>query len=799
MIRNYLLIAWRNLSKNMLFSAINVVGLSIGICCCVLIYLYVRHELSYDSMHSKSDRICRVTSEMHEPQHINNFALTSEKISNRILANFPEVEDIVRIEPSSRNISYKTTKFFDNKLIWADSSFLDVFDFELEKGNKGTALQKPYSIVITRNTARRYFGDEDPYGKVLRLSDTINLTVTGVLSNLPQNSHLVFDAILSRHTLTSLTNTNSPMAQALKDDWFNCSLYTYLLLKPGSQRAVLEKKINTVFATEMADVTKSTGLKMVVHLQALKDIHLHSKLDAEFKWAVRGDMAYVYIFSATAILVLLIACSNFINLSTARSFNRSREIGLRKVIGARRTQLIFQFLSESLIYAVVAALVSVLMVVFLIPLFNSVFETQLAWHPSVIAIYLLVVLVTGLLAGLYPALLMSPFAPVRSLKGALKHSTADTFFRKSLVVFQFSIAIVLIAGSVILLKQLNYLQSQNTGLNREQVIWLPVKGADLRRTEVLRNALLGTPGVEAASLNGFNLKGIPEITLLPEGTPENEMKACPVFAADEHLLKVFDLKLVAGRNFSNAFATDATEAFIINECAVRDFGWKTPQAALGKQIEWGLGKTGKVIGVVKDFNYASLHENIRPLLIHIYKQWMGNIYIRLNGGDIAASLAAVEKTWKSNALESPFNYTFVDDDFNALYKSEQQLQKLLSTFTFLAIVVACLGLFGLSSFSIRQRIKEIGIRKVLGSGNGKVVVLLTKDFLKPVALSILIGIPVSIYLAHKWLQNFAYKTSLGWWLFASAGVLALLIAAITVSMLAFKAATTNPTTNLRSE
>lgn len=799
MIKNYFKTAWRNIKSQPLFSLINISGLSLGITCCMMIFLYVQSELSYESFHGKADRIFRITSEMHEPNRINHFAPSSSMTGSRIKANFPEVESIVRLELSSRAISFDDKKFFDNKLIWADSTLFTMFDFNLLEGDRKKALAKPYSIVLSQSTAKRYFGNSSALGKTLQLSDTIALTVTGILGDVPKNSHLVFDALLSRVTLGEMDKNKSDMRQALEQDWFNCSLYSYILLAPGQSANALEQKINTMLSKEMAEVKKNSGLWMNVRLQPLADIHLRSHLGAEYKWSTNGDILYVYIFSATAILVLLIACCNFINLSTARSLNRSKEIGLRKVIGAAQSQLVFQFLGESILISFLASLFSLLLLCALIPLFNSSFGTVLSWHPALLPAYLLVIIAVGFLAGLYPSLLMSSFSPIRSLKGTIKHSLADIILRKGLVVFQFSLAIVLIAGTVLILKQMNFIQTRNIGMNRSHLFSVPLKGPDVKRAAVMREELMKVQGVSNISLNGFNFKGISDITLLPEGKAENEITACPVFAADENFLSVHQVSLLAGRNFSASYPSDEAEAFIVNESAVKEFGWKTPENALGKKIEWAFGKSGKVIGVIKDFNYASMRENIKPLLIHIFKPWMSLLTIRIREGDTRQILSQIEKAWKQNAIESPFDYTFLDDDFNHLYRSEMQLRKLLLAFSALAILVACLGLFGLAAFAIRQRVKEIGIRRVLGSSINGIVRLLSRDFLKLVILSIIIGTPLAYYLSNWWLKQFVYQTELNWLVFAVAGGLALLVALVTVSVQAIKAATVNPVNSLRTE
>ncbi|HXD94483.1 MAG TPA: FtsX-like permease family protein, partial [Bacteroidia bacterium] len=660
-------------------------------------------------------------------------------------------------------------------------------------------LTAPYSIVLTETAVKRYFGDEPAMGKLMKFSDTLSLLVTGVIKDVPKNSHFIFDCVISRNTVADLNKGNSNWLEGYEKNWFNCDSYSYLLLANHVDKKLLAAKANKFLDKEMAEIRKSTGMWINVGLQPIKDIHLRSHFDHEIKGAPQGDITYVYIFSATAFLILLIACCNFINLSTARSLNRSKEIGLRKVIGAMRSQLIFQFLGESLVFAFIACMISIIFVLLAIPLFNSFIGTELTLTLNIFWIYLSLICCIGFLAGLYPALLMSSFSPIQSLKGKINHGLADIFFRKGLVVFQFSIAIILIIGTTLILDQLNFIQHKKLGINKEQVVGIELRGPDQRKGEILLKELGKNPKIVGATLNSFSFKSMSNITLLPEGAAQNEVTACNVFSVDENFLNTMQVKLVSGRDFSKSFPTDEKEAFIVNEAVVKAYGWKTPKDALGKKIEWAFGKKGKVIGVVKDFNYASLHNGIEPLLIHIFPAWYNTITLRLKTDNLTETMKDIESAWKNSSTENPFKYAFLEDDFNSLYKSEQNMRTVLSAFTFLSILVACLGLFGLAAFTIKQRFKEIGIRKVLGASVGSVVGLLSKDFLKLVLVSIIISSPIAWYAAHKWLQVFAYKVDISWWVFLVSGVMALAIAFITVCFQALRAATANPIKSLRTE
>lgn len=799
MIKNYFKIAWRNILKNKLFSFINIFGLAIGIACCALIYLYVDYELSYDAYNENADRIVRITTLGYSPKKVDHFAPTSPLMALRMKANFPEVEKIVRINSSKRSISYKDKKFYDTKILYADSALLEVFTFDLIEGDAHKALTKPYSIVLTESTAKKYFGNENAFGKMMQFSDSLNLMVTGIIKDIPVNSHFNTECFISRSTMFDMNKDNEDWRSNDEQNWFNCDSYSYLLLRKGIDHKKLQPKINAMMEKEMADIRKQVGMYLNVELQPLKDIHLRSHLEAEFNDTKNGDILYVYIFTGAAILILLIACCNFINLSTARSLNRSKEIGLRKVIGANRWQLIMQFLGESMIFALIGTVISIIILILFIPAFNSFVGTNISFSLHIIWLYLGIIVSVGIIAGLYPALLMSSFRPIQSLQGKVSHGLSDLVFRKGLVIFQYTIAIILIICTSLILQQLDFIQNRNIGMRKDQVVTLEIKGADSHKSDMILKELMRNPKVVNGTLNSFSFKGVSNITLLPEGASENELTSSHVISVDENFIPTYDIKFVTGRNFSKEFATDEKEAFIVNEAAVKAWGWKTPKEAIGKKVQWAFGKEGKVIGVVKDFNFASLHENVKPLLIHIFPQWFRAVSLRLNTQDLSKTMGEIESTWKGITTESPFKYTFDEDDFNSLYQSEQNMRTVMSAFTFLSVLVACLGLFGLASFTVKQRFKEIGIRKVLGSSISGIVSLLSKDFLKLVLIAFIIAAPVAWYFMNKWLQDYAYRIDISWWIFMVAGVLAIAIAFATVCSQALRAATANPVKSLRTE
>jgi putative ABC transport system permease protein len=796
MFKNYFKTAWRNLVKNKTFSFINIAGLVIGITSCILIFLYVQYELSFDKYHSRAPQIYRLTEVLHLPKEERPQAVTSPVMAPTLQANFPEIKKSVRFINSSRILSVNEKKLYDTKIVYADSTLFDIFSFPLLQGDDQKALANPYSIVLTQNTAKKYFGNEPALGKVMQLSDTINLTVTGIIENVPANSHFTFDCVLSRNTIDELNN------HQVDSNWFNNSSYSYFLLPENYPPAQLEAKMNVFVHKQLEETKKSNGLWYDFKLQPLSSIHLRSNIHAEIN--PNSDISYIYIFSAAAILILIVACCNFINLATARSLNRSKEIGLRKVIGARRFQLGMQFLGESFLFAVVAGIIALVVVYFLLPSFNSFtgksIPLDIFSNQTLLTIFGAIIISTGIVSGIYPALLMSSFTPINALKGAIRHGWQDIFLRKGLVVFQFTIAIVLIAGTGLVLQQLRYIQNRKIGLNKDQMIEIGLRRADLPKGETLIKELSKHAGVIDATLTDFSFKeGISNIAVLPEGAAENELTSESVISVDHNFLKTFQISLSAGRDFSKSFATDPNEAFILNETAANLFGWKKPNEAVGKNIDWGLGKKGKVIGVVKDFNFTSLHDNIKPLIIHINPDWYRFVAIRIQPGKIAQSLTEIEGTWKGIAANSPFKYTFLDEDFGNLYKEEQNMKSVLTLFTILSLFVACLGLFGLAAFSIKQRFKEIAIRKVLGASVSNITRLVSKEFLLLVLIAAVIAFPLAWWGMHKWLQDFAYHIDIGWQLFAAAGVTALLIALLTVSYQSIKAAIANPVKSLRTE
>jgi putative ABC transport system permease protein len=808
-IRSYLIIAWRNLVKNKLFSSINIIGLAIGIASCILIFLYVQNELSFDKGNANADRIYRLAVQIQPENRL--LASSSPPMAPLLQGSFPEIEKAVRLNFENKaTLSYKGNHFYNNQIMVADPDLWNVFSYEAIEGDLHSSLRSPNSIVLTQTSAKKYFGRENGMGKTMRFAKTVDLKVTCIIKDPPPNAHFNFECIIPHDAygvyLGEGLNFGGHMTALQKDSMYKhyyenniigaiYSVYSYILVKKNTNAKRLERKLSVYMEQHLQRHKRFAGMWYNLKLQALTDIHLRSDLENEIR--PNNDLKYIYIFSATAFLILLIACFNFINLSTARSLKRSKEIGMRKVIGAARSQLIAQFLGESLLFAILGGFLSLAIVLVCLPYFTAFTGNQYTLNLGLILAYLAVFICIGLLSGFYPAILMSSFQPIKALKGIIKHEWSDTLLRKGLVVFQFTIAVTLIISSVIVLKQMSFIQDRNIGLKKEQLIQIP-----LRKQEALVNELSKNPNVQSLSLNNFSIKSIPQLMMWPEGQGADQQRERNNICVDEHFFKTYQIDLLNGRDFSKEIKTDEDEGFIVNEAAARSFGWKNEEA-IGKKIYWykltSEPEVGKIIGVVKDFNYASLHNAVEPLVIQIWRQRNSHVSLRLNTKNISSTMDQLELAWKKCNPEIPFSYSFLDEEFENLYKADRKLQVLISIFTFLSVLVACLGLFGMAIFAIEQRTKEIGIRKILGASVLKVVRLLSEDFLKLIVISIVIASPIAWYFSNKWLQDFAYRTEINWVIFLLVGILAVAIAFATIAFQTFKVAVANPIKSLRTE
>jgi putative ABC transport system permease protein len=798
MLKNYLKIALRNLFRHKGYSFINIAGLAVAIACCLLIGFYVIDELGYDRFHKNADRIYRVAAERRRNDDVRLSAWSPVPMGPALQEEIPEVTKAVRFWRAFQPvISYEEKHFREKKFYFTDPSILEVFSFELIEGNPASALASPGNVVITESSAKKYFGEKVPVGKTLRYvgfpADSVSLVVTGVLRDLPHNSQFEFDFLAS---LVGVETEN--------DNWGSTKpIWTYVLLPENYPPNHLESKLSD-FVTRHFNSANSFDSR-ILHLEALSDVHLYSRYEGGFK--PPSDITYVYLFSAIGFFILLIACINFMNLATARSLKRAREVGMRKVLGAHRSQLVRQFLGEAFLFGGLAALLSLVLVEMLLPQFNAFAGKEIAINyfrkDSVLIAVLGIVLLIGLLAGSYPALFLSRFQPIVALKGVsfgAAHSSrrGSLLLRKGLVVFQFAVSILLMIATAAVYRQLDYVRNMRLGFDKEQVVALPYS----ENEKPLLAALAQNPAVLNASVS----QRVPVNDVNADGrTVRIEDSDDPIrvesYLIDDAFLDTYRIELIAGRNLSRNFASD-TASFLINEIAVRAFGWKTPEEALGKRLTWSGWKTGFVIGVIRDFHMTSMHEAIAPLVLHTIPEdrwWRTFISVRIRPENLASTLHFLETTWRSFTPDGAYEYFFIDDSFEELHRADQRFGEIFGFFAALAIIIACLGLFGLAAFAAEQRTKEIGIRKTLGASVAGVVALLSKDFTRMVLLGFLIAAPVAYFAMNRWLDDFAYRAELGLGVFLLAGGLALLIAWLTVSYQSIKAALANPVEALRYE
>ena len=793
MLKNYFKIAWRNLTANKSFSLINILGLAIGIACCLLIVLWVTDELSYDTWNEKADRIYRVAPEINSE----GYAVSPAPLAEALKEDFPEVETVVRFRYyGSSLVKNDIQNFNEPNIIYCDSTLFDVFSLQMIKGNPKKALSNPNSVVINETTSRKYFPNESPLGKTLTFDDKNEYNVTGVIKDMPDNSHFNYNFFVSL----------MGQEEASKGHWDGNNFKTYYVLREGVDRFAFEPKVFPHIAEKYLSPQAVNFIKY--HFQPLLDIHLTSDLIGEHAYASNGSMQYVWIFSSIALFILLIACINFMNLSTARSSIRAKEIGVRKVLGSMRRNLVNQFLVESILLAFVAFFIGILIAHLTIPFYNNLTDKQLAIphdNPFFWGVSGLAILIVGILAGSYPAFYLSGFQPIKTLSGKLLEKRGNLNLRNGLVIFQFSIAVVLIICTLVINHQINFIQNKKLGFEKDQVLILDNVYVLGDKADVLKKELLKHPQISKTTMSGF----LPIPSWRKDATicttqqfSRDDCMQIQMWSIDEDYIPTLGMELVAGRNFSPEMTTDSN-AVIINETAAKKLGFENPigQHLYGsnKRISNGqIRPMQTIIGVVKDFHFTSLRYNIDALSFWL-NPLPSNIVLQVNTSSLPDLLANIERQWKTIAPGQPFAYRFMDESFDDLYRSEERMNKLFTIFSSLSIFIACLGLFGLVAFATERRTKEIGIRKILGASTTNLVALLSKDFLKLVLIALIIAIPLAWFLMNNWLQDFAYATSLDWWIFIGTGLAVILIAFLTVSFQSVKAAIRNPVDTLRSE
>ena len=808
MLRNYLKIAYRNLRKNTFYSFLNIFGLSLGLASCLLITLYVVNEVSYDRFFENADRIYRIDADLKFGGPETKVAVVPDPMAFTLQKDYPQVETATRLREIGGHLvrrNEEADNLTENNVAFADSTFFQVFSIPLLSGNPKTALTEPYTMILSERGAEKYFGGEDPVGKSLLLDNDVTYRVTAVMENIPTNSHLY-----NRDMLLSMASLEASRQGA----WLSHNFATYLTLKEGTQAAEFAKNFDTVLekyigpavmnmmGATLEDMEKS-GNSLNYSLTPLTDIHLYSNRVGEL--GANGDIQYVYIFSIVALFLLLIACVNFMNLATARSASRAREVGVRKALGSERSGLVAQFLLESMLLSFVSVGISLVLASLALPLFNQLAGQELILpvsSPVFWGVLLLAGGVVGLLAGSYPAFFLSGFQTIKVLKGRTTGAGGSGWLRNGLVIFQFMISVMLIVGTLVIYRQLNYIQTKALGFNKEEVLILDNTYALGNQANAFRQEMLALPNVEIGTVTSFLPTPSNRSTnsFFPEGKSGDQGTNMQHWGTDYDYVKTLGMEIVAGRDFSRDFPSDSS-GIIVNETAVKLLGLSDP---IGKRVTAVTGEgsadrqTYSIIGVVKNFHFESLRSNIGALSM-VLSPGGGSMAFRLKTDDVQASLKKAEALWKEMAPGQPFGYRFMNEEFDNVYRSEARVGRVFITFALLSILIGCLGLFGLVTFTAEQRTKEIGVRKVLGASVGSIVALLSKDFLKLVLVAIVIASPIAWYAMNAWLADFAYKIDISWWVFALAGLLAVGIALLTVSFQAVKAAIANPVESLRSE
>ncbi len=773
MFRNYLVVALRNLLRHKGYSFINIAGLAVGMACFILIVLWVRDELSYDEFHLNAERLYLVTDyEKYADGDELTFSVNPPDLAPTLISEYPEIVDACRhrIRPG-RVIRHEDRFFGEDGLAFADPSFFTMFTFRFIEGEPSRALPSPNSIVITQRMATKYFGDENPMGKTLQVDGRVNFNVTGVIENVPRNSHVEFDFV-------------APFSAAKEfdmavDGWHSYAYRTYVLLAENANPGELSGKISGIIKRHDEEAI------VKLSLQPVTDIHLSE------------DMSSIYLFSIIAAFILLTACINYMNLATARAGKRGKEVGLRKVVGASRKEIVLQFFGESILVSLVALCFSLLLVEIFLPLFNDLSAKQLSFsllrNGSVILVLLGTAVATGTISGSYPALFLSALTPASVLKGSWRSGSREAVLRRLLVSSQFVLSIALIIGTVVIGRQIHFIRNQKLGFDKEQVLCVNLKGDTPRKSELLKNELSKTEGVASISAVSGPPTGLHMSTLVQEwgdGQVQGDILIYRLFA-DYDFARTLGIHMAQGRFLSQKFISDTSRSVVINEAAVRAMGMESP---LGKQV---LDAT--IVGVVEDFNFSSLRSEIKPLAIHYRPDTFRYLLVKMKPGDISHLIGSLEATWTKLVPGAPFEYQFLDEKIDRLYRTDQRIGKIINSFTVLALFIACLGLFGMASFSAEQRTKEIGIRKVLGATVPQIASLLIKEFGKWVLLANLIAWPLAYFTMNRMLEVYAYRISLDVWIFLAAGAAALILAVATVSYQSIKAALTNPMETLRYE
>ncbi len=782
MIRNLIKTAVRHILKHPGYSFLNVLGLTLGITSALFLLIYVSDEVSYDRYHEKADRIYRVSSRITETDDQFTWIVAQIPFGPQVAQDYPEVEAYVRFFNMPRALyEYEDKEFVEEDFFYADSALFDIFTYRVIRGDARRALLEPNKIVLTETVAARYFGDGDPVGRTLTSGNSA-YEVTGVIEDVPSTSHFRFGALASRTNLPEQIGS-----------WGNFGVFTYLLFPEGLDVKAFEEKMQGMYAAYMEPIFGPVNVKVEYLLEPIREIHLYSTKEGEPE--PTGSITYVYIFAIVAIFLVLIAAMNYMNLSTARSSGRAREVGLRKVVGSRRGPLVLQFLSESVIFTVLSLAISIILLMALLPKLNLLagksFDSNVIFSPVVLLGMLGVVLLVGFIGGSYPAFFLSRFSPVTVLKGELTHGTAGSLFRKILVVIQFAVSVIMIVCTLVVFRQLNYLKNMDQGFDQKNVLSLDLNGPMAMKYPVLKQALLENPNVLYVSSTSTRLGEGSGKLLFDVETDQGMVQRGINFAiADHDFVEALGIKMVQGRDFQKDMPSDTLTGVIVNETFVRRMGWDEP---IGKKVEAGDENTlrARVVGVMKDYHQTGMYNEIESLLL-AYRTLNNIVYIKVSDENVEQALSHIESSWKEVFPDQPYSYTFLSERFNRQFESDEKRGLIFTLFTVLAILIACLGLFGLASYTVEQRTREIGIRKVFGANEGTILKLVTRDFIILSLISIVIAFPVAWYFMSKWLENYVYKSSMGPVVFILAGVLTLVITFATISYKAYQASVSNP-------
>jgi putative ABC transport system permease protein len=803
MLKNLLTIAFRTIRKDKTYSTINILGLTIGITCSLFLLMYILDELSYDRYHTNADNIYRIVSNIKEPDNAFTWAVAQKPVAEELRNNYPEVKNVVRFDGIGKTLyKHGIKEFNETDFYVADSTVFDMFSYTFIAGDANTALDNPFSIVLTEKIAKKYFGEtSSAVGQSLQ---TINgegvaedFKVTGVIEDVPLNSHFRFEALISSNSY--------PKNQG---SWGNFGVFTYIQLPPSYDLAKMYVSLDSIIKQKVNPIFEQYGITVKYELQKITDIHLHSKIQDEAE--AGGDISYIYIFSAVAAFMLIIACINYMNLATARSVNRAKEVGIRKVMGSQRFQLLIQFIAESIVMAFIALAISLVLIYALLPAFNTLANKQLPFsyilQPQIILSLIGIMFFIGIVGGSYPALYLSGFNPVQVLKGKLAAKGGSVVFRKVLVVLQFGISIFMVISTLVVFNQLQYMRNKDLGFAKEHVVRLNLNERELRnKAQVLIDALKQTPEIAGIGMaNSSPGEGIGKLLLkVEENDGKMSDRGVDLYTADFDFVKTMGMKIVTGRDFSREVISDTTYAVLVNEAMVARMSWKDP---IGKKFIFaGGGPNGtalekRVVGVIKDYHQNSLYDAIEPLMILLDKR-NNYAFIRTGEGDVRQTLAAIENVWKKTFPTFPFEYVFLDQDFNSQYKADEKRSQIFTLFSGLTIFIACLGLLGLTAFTTAQRTKEIGVRKIIGANVSGLVYLVSKEFFLLVSIGIVLAFPLAWYFTNTWLRNFAYRIELNgeWPTFILAALLAFIITLATVGYHVIRAAMANPVTALRDE